>query len=417
MAADHYAAPLLPRWVGVVWIWLPALAGLMVLGGVAAMQGEGGSGVWWAGAAVGCGVAYAVRDRWPICALALSLVVVAAARLPGAGVLRSEFDVVYLLLLFVPVLPLVAVASTIAPKRSAVGLVVTILVGVGVSPDPVWSTTTYSAQAAVVTYVLAVGVPVMIVLGAWLAGFALLFRQRHADALLGRAVSVERTRDAEAARAVAEERARIAQELHDVITHTVAVMVVQASAAEAVWDRSPDEARAALRAVEESGRTVMADLRGMLGPMRHDAAPDTSVQAGTDALPALVGAVRSAGLTSTLTLSGPADMITPAVGVSLLRIAQESVTNALRHADASTVTLDLEVDETMVRLSVCDDGLGYDAVRAQTDVLDPLGLGGHGVAGMRERARVIGGTLEIRPADGGGTCVTVRAPLRLGVRA
>ena len=83
----------------------------------------------------------------------------------------------------------------------------------------------------------------MIAVGAWLAGFALRLRQRYAEALLARAISLERTRDAEAARAVAEERARIAQELHDVITHTVAVMVVQASAAGAVWDRSPEQAR------------------------------------------------------------------------------------------------------------------------------------------------------------------------------
>ena len=106
---------------------------------------------------------------------------------------------------------------------------------------------------------LNVGVPTMIALGAWLGGCTLL--------------TLERTRDAEAARAVAEERARIARELHDVVTHSVAVMVVQASAAGAAWERDPEQARASLRAVEESGRTVMADLRGMLGTMRDAQVP------------------------------------------------------------------------------------------------------------------------------------------------
>lgn len=200
-------------------------------------------------------------------ALATTLVAVAATRLPGADVLTTQFDVVYLLLLFVPVLPLVAVASRFPPRRSWIGLVATAAVTVAVCPDPAWSTVTYSVQAQAVAWVLGVGVPVTLALAAWLAGSALLARQQYAEALLERSASLERAHAA-AAQAVAEERARIARELHDVVTHTVAVMVVQASAAGAVWDRDPEQARAALRAVEDSGRTVMSDLRGMLGAMR-----------------------------------------------------------------------------------------------------------------------------------------------------
>jgi signal transduction histidine kinase len=416
MLAEESAASLLPRWAGAAWVWLPAVVVLLGFGGVAALQqGSGSAPWWWTAAALVCAGAYAVRERWPVLALMLSLLVVAGARLPGSGVLRSGFDVAYLLLLFVPVLPLVATASLLAPRWSGLGLLATVLVTIAVSPDPVWSMTTYSAQGTLVGYVVALGVPTMVALGAWLAGFALRSRQRYAEALLARASSLERTRDAEAARAVAEERARIAQELHDVITHTVAVMVVQASAAGAVWDRSPEQARAALQAVEESGRTAMADLRGMLGAMRADESLDARhAPPGIEALSGLVDAVRTTGVSSRLTVSGPSDDITSVTGLSLLRIAQESVTNALRHAQASTIDIDLDVDAQTVQLSISDNGLGYDATRSSADALDPMRHGGHGVAGMRERAHVIGGTLEIGAPREGGTIVTVYAPLRAG---
>jgi signal transduction histidine kinase len=419
MLPEESAASLLPRWAGAAWVWLPAIAVLLGFGGVALLQQGGGSAIWWwAAAAFVCAGAYAVRERWPVLALVLSLLVVAGARLPGAGVLQSGFDVAYLLLLFVPVLPLVATASVLAPRWSGWGLLATILVTVAVAPDPLWSATTESAQGTLVGYVLTVGVPTIVALGAWLTGFALRLRERYAEALLARAISLERTRDAEAGRAVAEERARIARELHDVVTHTVAVMVVQASAAGAVWDRSPEQARAALHAVEESGRTAMADLRGMLGAMRADESLDgRHTPPGVESLSVLVDAVRRTGVSSCLTVSGPSGAITPATGLSLVRIAQESVTNALRHARASSIAIDLEVGQRAVRLSISDDGVGYDATRSSADALDPLRHGGYGVVGMRERADVIGGTLEISAARGGGTVVTVCAPLRAGAQA
>jgi signal transduction histidine kinase len=297
-------------------------------------------------------------------------------------------------------------------RWSSPALVGTVLVTVAVSPDPVWSTPTYSAQSTLVGFVLNLGVPVMIALGAWLAGCGILVRQRYAEALLERAVSLERTRDAEAARALAEERGRIARELHDVVTHTVAVMVVQAAAADAVWERDPNQARASLRAVAESGRTAMADLRGMLGGLRAAEAPaERRARSGVEQLSALVDEVRTTGLSARLSVAGSPDAIGAATGLSLLRIAQESVTNALRHAAASSIAIDLAVDEHALRLSIADDGVGYDGRQARVDVLDPHRDGGHGLAGMRERAAVIGGTLEVGLGAEGGTVVTVRAPL------
>ena len=122
MLAEESAAPLLPRWAAAAWVWLPAVVVLLLFGGVALLQQGGGSAVWWWAAAAGvCAGAYAVRERWPVLALVLSLLVVAAARLPGVGLLQSGFDVAYLLLLFVPVLPLVATATVAGAAVVRVG--------------------------------------------------------------------------------------------------------------------------------------------------------------------------------------------------------------------------------------------------------------------------------------------------------
>jgi signal transduction histidine kinase len=110
-------------------------------------------------------------------------------------------------------------------------------------------------------------------------------------------------------------------------------------------------------------------------------------------------------------MTGSVEAIGAGTGLTLLRIAQESVTNTLRHAAASTIAIDLVVEDRAVRLSIADDGVGHDSPRPSADSLDPEQRGGHGLAGMRERARVIGGTLDIGSGAGGGTVVTVRAPL------
>lgn len=411
MSADARSVADLSPWLTAMWLWLPALGGLAVFGGAAVLQfGSGTAVFWWALAGVACAGAYAARERVPVVSLIVSLLVVAAARLPEVGVLRSGFDVVYLLLLCVPVLPLMAVASRLSPRRSALALLVTVATTVAVSPDPPWSTPAPTAQATLVEYVLNLGVPVMVALGAWLAGSAMLARQRSANARLERAASLERTRHAEAARVLAEERSRIARELHDVVTHTVAVMVVQAAAADAVWDRDPQQARASLRAVEEAGRVAMTDLHGMLNAMRaDDAAAERRSQGSLEQLPDLVEQIRSAGLSGRLAVTGSPAEVATAASLSLLRIAQEAVTNGLRHARASTIGIDLVVGADAVRLSVTDDGVGCEATRRGAD---PDDAARHGVVGMRERAHLIGGRLEIGPGPAGGTVVSVAAPLQ-----
>jgi signal transduction histidine kinase len=413
MLADTGAGTGAPRWIGVAWVWLPALAGLLLFGGVAAAQ-AGGSGAlpWWVGGGIVCTAAYAARERWPLGALALSLAVLGAARLPGVDILSGGFGVAYLLLLLVPVLPLVAVSSRLGFSWSLPAVAITIAVEIVISPAPAWSTSSATAQGTFVQYLLTLGVPVMIAVGAWLAGCAMLERQRYAEAVLARAATLERTRDAEAARAVAEERAQVARELHDVVTHTVAVMVVQASAATTVWDHDPEQARAAMTAVQESGRTAMAELRGVLASLDSGRDPVASrATPGLERLSELVDQIRVAGLEAQLTVHGSPQTLPATISLSLLRIAQESVTNALRHARASSIQVELDVGPVLTRLTVVDDGIGYHVGTADADALDGDRQGGRGLIGMRERALLIGGRLEILAPANGGTIVTASAPV------
>jgi signal transduction histidine kinase len=278
-------------------------------------------------------------------------------------------------------------------------------------------------------------VPATAVLASWLIGYALFVRGRYAQALVDRALTLERERDTEAARAVAEERTRIARELHDVVSHNVSVMLVQASAADAVWEHDPGRAREAVRAVQDTGRQAMGELRSMLRAMRggddEAAGAERRAQEGLERLPALVEQVRATGLDARLAVDGDLDAIDPAVGVSLLRVAQEALTNALRHSGATRVDVSLAVGRDDVALTVADDGRGLAASRGADEPEDPARRGGHGLVGMRERVAVLGGELTVGPAagtggDGGnvarsepggagagvGTRVAVRAPLR-----
>nr|WP_282600215.1 sensor histidine kinase [Patulibacter sp. SYSU D01012] len=232
--------------------------------------------------------------------------------------------------------------------------------------------------------------------------------------MLERARTLERERDSKAARAVAEERTRIARELHDVVSHNVAVMVVQASAADAVWDADPVRARDAVRAVADTGRAAMGELRAMLAAMRgredEAAGAERRATEGLARLPAVVEQVRAAGVDARLEVAGDVAALPPALDVSLLRVAQEALTNVLRHAHATTATVSVRVADDAVTLTVADDGVGLEGSRGAGDALDPERRGGTGLVGVRERLAVVGGTLEVAPRPGGGTVLRASAP-------
>jgi signal transduction histidine kinase len=217
------------------------------------------------------------------------------------------------------------------------------------------------------------------------------------------AARAEAQRAGDARRAVAEERVRIARDLHDVVAHHLSVIVVQSEAAQEVLDARPDQAGAAMGRVADTARTALAELRRVLGVLRSEAdggaarAPQPDL-AGVDDL---VAAVRQAGLTVDVRTEGPARPVTGVVGLTAYRVVQEALTNVLRHAAARRAEVALSFGDDALVVTVSDDGRG------------PAGGdgGGHGIAGMRERVAIAGGSLDAGPRDGGGFAVRARLPL------
>ena len=238
-----------------------------------------------------------------------------------------------------------------------------------------------------------------VIVASWLAGETVRARRQYLAQLEARAVQLEREREADARRAVAEEQTRIARELHDVIAHNVSVMVVQAAAADEVFDDRPDEARAALRSIDAVGREALAELRRLLGGIRPD---DTELQPqpSLDRLDALVESVRTAGVRAVVGVSGDARPLPPGIDLSAYRIVQEALTNVLRHSGASEVRVRVAYEPEAVVLEIADNGRS-----GQNGEPQP----GNGLLGMRERATLAGGTFEAH-AGAGGFVVRARLP-------
>ena len=234
-----------------------------------------------------------------------------------------------------------------------------------------------------------------------------------------RAAQLAREQAAEARRIVTEERARIARELHDVVAHRVSLMTVQAGAAKAVAAENPEGARQAMGAVEEAGRQALEELRHLLGVLRPDTDPDGLVpQPGLKELPRLVQQIRGAGLEVSLAADGVPAELPARVDLFAYRIVQEALTNVLKHAGPGAHTqVQLGADSSGIVIEVLDDGHGgsegsESAGGRQPDGSDPqIRRTGHGIVGMRERARLLGGTLDARPRPGGGFRVVAHLPI------
>ncbi len=235
---------------------------------------------------------------------------------------------------------------------------------------------------------------------AWYLGRRLRLRAQRAS---------QRAREqaAEARRIVTEERTRIARELHDVVAHRVSLMTVQAGAAKAVAARDPEAARQAMGAVEEAGRQALEELRHLLGVLRPEVEPDgLGPQPGITDLPRLAAEVREAGLDLTVTMDGIRGPLPARVELSAYRIVQEALTNVIKHGGPGARTeVRLHGDAGGITVEVLDDGGGPAAPGGDEHA------GGHGIVGMRERARLLGGTLDAGPCEGGGFRVVARLPV------
>ncbi|MBC6457872.1 sensor histidine kinase [Actinomadura sp. HBU206391] len=281
------------------------------------------------------------------------------------------------------------------------------------------------------TAALALGACLFGVVVATMGGAALSAGQDQPDALVGgfyvglvvtlpwavgRAVRERRAYAARSAgqlarQAVAEERLRIARELHDVVAHSMGLIVVKASIANHVADSRPEEARDALRVIEETGRTALGEMRNTLGRLRSGSGDPAGLRPaelrpapGLDGLPELVDRAAMAGVGADLEVSGTA-VLPEGVGLSVYRIVQEALTNVVKHAAPARCRVTVELGRKRVRIEVTDNGPG---VRVLPD--DGATGQGHGLIGMRERAMMYGGSFSAGPRPEGGFRVSADLP-------
>ena len=237
---------------------------------------------------------------------------------------------------------------------------------------------------------------------AWLAGFALRAREAQAADAEQRAVHAERERESAARVAVAEERARITRELHDIVAHSLSVMVLQVGAVRHKLPATMPEDREALIAVEQTGRSALAEMRRLLGAL-HDDGPDVALapQPGLDELDALAERVGRAGLPVQVHVEGTSYALPRAIDLSAYRIIQEGLTNSLKHAHAQHAEVTVSYGADRLAIEVRDDGVGAS---------DSDGLG-RGLVGVRERVKIYGGEMTAGASPGGGFVLTARLPV------
>ncbi|MFD4946365.1 sensor histidine kinase [Streptomyces sp. NPDC058409] len=227
-------------------------------------------------------------------------------------------------------------------------------------------------------------------------------RKAYLRAVEDRARQLELTHRIEAEQAAARERARIAREMHDILSHAVSLMIVQAEAGPVALRTAPERAEAAFDAISETGRDAMVQLRRMLGVLReNESVPGAprEPQPVLDELPGLVERVRGSGLEISYEVTGPARPLGLAVEATVYRIVQEALTNVVKHAAADTVSVQLDYGTGALIITVTDDGCGS------------VGGDGMGLIGIGERAAAHGGTADTGPGPGGrGFRVRVTIP-------
>jgi signal transduction histidine kinase len=238
---------------------------------------------------------------------------------------------------------------------------------------------------------------VVFLVAAWLLGDSIGSRRAYVHEIEEKAQRLEREREAEAQRVVAEEQSRIARELHDVVAHALSVIVVQAAAADDVFEVEPRRAREPIRAIELAARAALGDLRRVLGIIEDGA--EYEPQPGLARLDSLVEQVRATGLDVALEFEGAARPLPAAVDLSAYRIVQEALTNTLKHAGAEHATVSVRYGDELA-LEIRDDGSGGSDAN-----------GGSGLVGMRERVAMLGGRVNTGPRPGGGYVVSAQIPI------
>ncbi|NGO78086.1 sensor histidine kinase [Streptomyces sp. YC504] len=268
------------------------------------------------------------------------------------------------------------------PRRSAVGAGVLALAG-QIAAVPYYRSGADITVSTVLTLTLALAT-------AWLVGYSVAERGRHARAL----------REQAAAQAVTAERLRIARELHDMVAHSIGIIAIQAGVGRRVIDTQPAEARNALGAIESTSRETLSGLRRMLGALRQSESAPLGPAPGLADLERLVVAAQDAGVRVDLRRRGEQRALPPELELSAYRIAQEAVTNVVRHAGVDDCEVTVDFGAEALTVTVTDEGRGA-----------KLGGDGYGLVGMRERVTLLHGSFEAGPRPGGGFRVTARLPV------
>jgi signal transduction histidine kinase len=329
------------------------------------------------------------RRRWPVHVLVGSLVAYFVMLFSGSPPVEA-----------VNVAEFVAVYSVGVYAARPAADVARVAAGLGVLAGLAWSHVLGRFSVGEIT------VMVLTWIGFAILGETVHARRRYQALLEERARRLEVERDERARLATQEERTRIAREFHDIWAHSLSVVVVQAAAAQEVFDDSPEEARAALGRIQQAARKALGEVRRLIGTDAELPGAERLAPApGLRDLDRLVEELGSAGVPVDLSVSGALDDVPSDVGLSAYRIVQQALTNTLSHGGRGvTARVDVRRLEGELVIDVVDDGRGGAAP-------DPERRG-RGVLGMRERAALFGGDVEAGPRAEGGYAVHARIPLR-----
>jgi signal transduction histidine kinase len=245
--------------------------------------------------------------------------------------------------------------------------------------------------------------PTGFALVAWVAGRGLSTRARLTEELHEASVRAQEAHEEEVARAAADERRRIAREMHDVVAHSVSVMVVQAGGARRILERDPRRAVEAAAQIEDVGRAAMVEMRRLLGVLHHG--EDETGRAPQPTLRELDGLVersRAAGLPVTLAVEGEPRPLPPGKDLAAYRVIQEALTNAIKHAGSAPTSVTVRWQASWLELEIVDTG---------GKAMNGTNGSGHGLVGMEERMRLYDGTVRTGRKTGGGFEVVARLPL------
>jgi signal transduction histidine kinase len=299
-----------------------------------------------------------------------------------------------LLVAFVPLIVLTASAGYSCPRRRA-------FLAAGIA---VLGLTVVTLSTPWLRYADHFAYNLVFLLAPWLAARGLREREDRAAALSAALAGERAAKDAAVREVAAAERVRIARELHDIVAHSVSVMVVQIGAARMQVQSGAPGAEAPLLAAEDVGRQALADLRRLLGVLRADEATGAGPQApqpGLSALDTLVGQTRATGLHVDVRVDGDPVVLPPGLDLTAYRIVQEALTNTLKHSGADRATVRLGYGTSSLLVDVVDDGTATPADDAT----------GHGLVGIRERVATFGGTVSTGHLPGGGWRVRAELPL------